>query len=83
LAAEGGQVPALVPDRGGQGGPVQGGEPAIREQPAVVRHDVPHVGGPGGVDQMGVGVVEGSEVGLIHLYTRKERFTEPLLDCGD
>ena len=46
LPAEGGQVPAVVPDRGGEGGPIQGGKPAIREEPAAAHHDVPHVGGP-------------------------------------
>ena len=58
----------MVPDGGGQGGPIQGGKPAVSKEPAAAYHDVPHVGGPGRVDQMGVGVVEGGEVGLIHVH---------------
>jgi hypothetical protein len=59
LPAEGGQVPAVVPDGTGEGRPIQDGKLPVRQEPAAVHHDVPHVGGPGRIDQMGVGGVEG------------------------
>ena len=40
----------MVPDRGRQGGPIQGGKLAVSEEPAAVHHDVLHVGGPGRID---------------------------------